>query len=135
MSAAYERVLDALTHVGMKTMTKGDKARAQCPAHGSRGLTLSVQHADDKAVVKCFAGCELDEILDALGLVVVDLFDGDRPAGYRPPPRPKPTPWDPFVRAGLEHVLGRMVTEQAIEADPSLRTHARALHAADVVIR
>lgn len=126
MSAAYDRVLDALAHTGMKTKTRGDKSRAQCPAHGSRGLTLSVQRADDKALVKCFAGCELDEVLDALGLVLVDLFDGDRPSGYTPPPRPKPTPWDPFIRAGVDHVLHRMVVEQALEADPGLRERARA---------
>lgn len=136
MSAtAYERVLDALAHTGMKTKTSGDKARAQCPAHGSRGLSLSIKRTDDRVLVKCFAECELDEVLDAVGLALVDLFDGDRPPGYTPPPRPEPTPWDPIIRAGIDHVLHRMVTEQALEADPGLRTRARAAHAAVVVIR
>lgn len=126
MTTAYDRVLDALAETGMKSKTRGDKSRAQCPAHGSRGLTLSVKRTEDRALVKCFAGCELAEVLDALGLAVVDLFDGDRPPGYRPPPRPKPTPWDPLISAGIDHVLHRMVIEQALEADPGLREQARA---------
>lgn len=135
MTTAYDRVLDALADHGMQIKSKGDKSRSQCPSHGSRGLTLSVHRSGDKALVKCFAGCELLEVLDTLGLALVDLFDGDRPPGYTPPPRPVPSPWDPFTRVGVEHVLTRMVREQQLEADPSLRENARARHAEQVVIR
>lgn len=126
MSTAYDRILDALHQAGMKVKDAGHKARAQCPSHGSRGLTLAVTRLEDKARIKCFADCEYDEILDALGLTRRDTFDGDLPPGYTPPPRPAPTPWDPFLRVGIEHVLHRMVTEHALEADPGLRERARA---------
>lgn len=124
-TTAYDRLLDALARDGMKIRDTGDKARAQCPAHGSRGLSLAVRRADDRVLVKCFAECELVEILDALGMTMPDLFDGERPAGYTPPPRPKPTPWDPILRVGIDHLLNRITTEQALEADPSLRERAR----------
>lgn len=127
MSTAYDRFLDVLDGVGMKVKTKGDKARAQCPSHGSRGLTLSIRRADDRTLVKCFAGCELDAVLDDLGLTVRDLFDGDPPPGYTPPPRPEPTPWDPITKGpGVDHLLRRMAAERALEADPGLRDRARA---------
>ena len=118
MSTAYDRVLDAAAAQGMKVMeVRGrDKARAQCPAHGSRGLTLSVARGDDKALVRCFAGCDLDQVLDALGLTRRDLFDGALPTGYRPPPQREPTPWDPItVRPGLDHFLDRVAQQHAAE--------------------
>lgn len=124
---AYDRILDALHHEGMKVKTTGDMTRSQCPAHGSRGLTLSVTRLEDKSRIKCFASCEYDEILDALGLTRRDTFDGDPPPGYTPPPRREPTPWDPITLGpGVDHLLRRMVTEQALEADPSLRERERA---------
>jgi len=125
-TTAYDRVLDALDAAGMKVKATGDKARSQCPVHGSSGLTLSIRRRDDKASVKCFADCEYDDILAELGLTRRDMFDGDLPAGYVPPPRPKPSPWDALTAPGIDHVLSRMVREQALEADPSLRTAARA---------
>jgi len=95
--------------------------------HGSRGLTLSVRRREDKTSVKCFADCEYDDILDALDLTRRDLFDGDPPPGYRPPPRPAPSPWEPITRGpGVEHLLHRMALEHALEADPGLRERARA---------
>lgn len=72
--SAYDRVLDALEdHV--KVWRRGDQARAQCPVHGSRGLTLSVRRLDGRAMIHCFAACEDVAILDAIGLRVGDLFD------------------------------------------------------------
>jgi hypothetical protein len=125
-TTAYERVLDALDAAGMKVQARGDKSRAQCPVHGSRGLTLSIRRREDKTSVKCFADCAYDDILAELGLTRRELFDGDLPRGYTPPPRPKPSPWDALTAPGIEHVLTRMVREQSLEADPGLRVRARA---------
>ncbi|MEQ6901814.1 hypothetical protein [Nocardioides sp. YIM 152588] len=117
---AFDNIVRALLHTGVKvTRVTDGRARAQCPAHDSRGFTLSLRALDDRAVVHCFAGCEDVAVLDAIGLSVRDLFDearGDRPS-YTPP-RPA-SPWDEAMRSiGLrtwppvDHVLDRMVVEQ-----------------------
>jgi hypothetical protein len=49
--------------------------RARCPAHDSKGLTLSIAEADSgAALVHCFAGCEPAAILAAVGLELSDLY-------------------------------------------------------------
>src|SRR6266511_4166160 len=45
----------------------GDKAvRAQCPAHNGDRQSLSVREIDGRLRVKCFVGCDRDEIMAAL---------------------------------------------------------------------
>lgn len=49
---------------------------ALCPAHDDKEPSLSVAEGDDgRALVKCFAGCEVSEIVAALGLEMKDLFE------------------------------------------------------------
>jgi hypothetical protein len=49
---------------------------ALCPSHDDQKPSLSVSVGDDgKVLVKCFAGCSLDQILDALRLTRADLFE------------------------------------------------------------
>jgi putative DNA primase/helicase len=73
VSPPVEKVLDRLEdykeHRG--------EFRARCPAHqGNSDNSLSVKPGDDgRALLVCYADCNLQEILDALGLSVVDLFD------------------------------------------------------------
>jgi hypothetical protein len=58
--------------------------RARCPAHnGQSDNSLSIRQGEDsRALLHCHAGCDLFEILDALGLGPVDLFiDNGRPGG------------------------------------------------------
>lgn len=79
MSTPYERVIDALAaHVQVRD--QGSSARAQCPAHESRGLTLAVRagatdDGRDRATVTCFAGCETIDILEVIGLTLGDLYE------------------------------------------------------------
>lgn len=61
------------------------KVTAHCPAHPDRRPSLSVaEGADRRVLVSCFAGCEPEAVIDALGLRWPDLF----PAGHRKGPRP-----------------------------------------------
>ncbi|MFI6574019.1 toprim domain-containing protein [Nocardia fluminea] len=74
-----------------------------CPSHEGDGRahrpSLAVKYDSDqqRTVVRCFAGCENEQVLDALGLEVKDMFDRrlDRAAGrgrsaYRPRPAQRP---------------------------------------------
>ena len=48
---------------------------ARCPAHEDRGPSLSIRELpDSRVLVHCFAGCDVGEILAAMGLQVSDLF-------------------------------------------------------------
>ncbi len=54
---------------------RGDRFMAQCCGHDDHTPSLSVATADDgKALLTCFAGCDLDQILGALALEKSDLF-------------------------------------------------------------
>jgi hypothetical protein len=47
---------------------------AQCPAHEDRDPSLSVSEVDDRILLHCHAGCEVYDVLNAIGLEVGDLF-------------------------------------------------------------
>lgn len=56
-------------------MATGKGWRARCPAHGGKSRSLSIMVADNgAALVHCFAGCMVHDVLGAVGLAVGDLF-------------------------------------------------------------
>ena len=51
---------------------------AQCPAHDDHSPSLAINEGDDaRALVKCFAGCTAESIVDAMGLTMRDLMPDD----------------------------------------------------------
>jgi hypothetical protein len=49
---------------------------ARCPGHEDSRPSLSVAVAEDgRILLRCFAGCEIERIVEALGLELRDLFD------------------------------------------------------------
>ena len=49
--------------------------RARCPAHGGRSASLAITEGDNGTLlVHCFAGCQVHDVLAAVGLQVSDLF-------------------------------------------------------------
>lgn len=59
---------------------------ARCPAHEDRSPSLSIKELDDgRILLKCFAGCETESVLSAVGLEFSDLFPERLPGvGYQP---------------------------------------------------
>lgn len=60
-----------------------------CPAHedSKKGPSLSVRPARDGGVlIKCFAGCTPEQICESLHLTMKDLFSGEAPVKFIPPP-------------------------------------------------
>ena len=51
-----------------------DRWTARCPAHGDQTPSLSVREGDKGLLLRCWAGCRLEDITAALGLAVKDLF-------------------------------------------------------------
>ena len=53
---------------------------AKCPAHEDRSPSLSIRETSDcRVLLHCFAGCETQDVLSAVGLTFSDLFpESDR---------------------------------------------------------
>jgi hypothetical protein len=66
------RLLDRLSGV---RQTKPDRWVALCPAHDDRSPSLSItETTDGTTLIKCWAGCGADEIVQSVGLSLGDLF-------------------------------------------------------------
>ena len=53
----------------------GSGWKACCPAHEDRSPSLSINEGDDgRVLLKCFAGCLNEAIVEALGIEQRDLF-------------------------------------------------------------
>lgn len=87
-TTALARVLDALDTAGRKRKADGSGGYlVSCPGpshrNGDRNPSLHVtEGASGSVLLQCFAGCETDAIVEALGLAMTDLFtDHERKAG------------------------------------------------------
>lgn len=47
---------------------------SKCPSHADRSPSLSISDGGDKILLWCFAGCPAENIVDALGIEMRDLF-------------------------------------------------------------
>lgn len=66
---------------------------ARCPAHEDKRNSLSIKEGDDgRVLVKCFAGCTVEDIVAAKGWKLADLFpqNGTQASGRGKPADPTP---------------------------------------------
>lgn len=77
MSARIHSLDDFLLLLKGVKPGKDGQFTALCPGHDDHEPSLSVTESDDKILVKCFAGCELVNILKPLGLEPRSLFLDD----------------------------------------------------------
>lgn len=95
-SPALEQVLSQLK--GVRTSMRG--WRACCPAHADRKPSLSIGLGEHgQVLLKCFAGCSLERIVEAMGLTMTDLFPEATPApdGQAAPPGHTHQPTQPTL--------------------------------------
>src|ERR1700694_1064898 len=70
-SPALDHVLAQLK--GVRSSLRG--WRACCPAHADSEPSLSIGLGEQgQVLLKCFAGCSLERIVEAMGLTITDLF-------------------------------------------------------------
>ena len=82
VSPVVSRVLGLLD--GVKVDGGGWVAR--CPAHDDRTPSLSVGEGDGgRALINCYAGCDVGAVLSAIGLQTKDLFASRNGNGRRTP--------------------------------------------------
>lgn len=79
MSAARARITAALEALGGSVNAKGAE---RCPAHDDHKPSLSITDANDFAgvLLHCHAGCDVIDVVSALGLAMADLYDEPRVA-------------------------------------------------------
>lgn len=71
-TAPIDRLLARLS--GVKQVGPG-RWFACCPAHADRNPSLSVRETSDgRILLYCFPGCEITDVLSAIGLTLGDLF-------------------------------------------------------------
>jgi hypothetical protein len=62
--------------------------KACCPAHKDKSPSLAVRLLDDgRILIRCMAECPTDEVLDAIGLSMTDLFP-EKLGDFKPEKRP-----------------------------------------------
>lgn len=69
----FERILSHF-----QVMKRGTgKAQCICPAHVDTEASLTLTDGNDRALIRCHAGCSVEKVVDAAGLKMSDLFYGD----------------------------------------------------------
>lgn len=58
-----------------------DKAQCTCPAHEDNHASLTITRGQEKILMHCHAGCHTEDILQAAGLAMADLFYEQKPTG------------------------------------------------------
>ena len=73
----------------MGVKQRGNRWSAICPAHDDRSPSLSISDGNKGILIRCWAGCTVEEICRSLGIEPKDLFyDASLPRSQRPAPRP-----------------------------------------------
>jgi len=59
----------------VRSTSKNNSYNCLCPAHADRNASLSIKIADDgRVLIHCFAGCDIQNILSAVGLTLDDII-------------------------------------------------------------
>jgi hypothetical protein len=98
----------ALETHGCRPRGKPHDFRARCPGHGgqSRDSLHASTFADGRAVLWCLAyQCDVETIVDAIGLTVTDLF----PDGHHRARRLQPRPLKRSDFSGSAHTLANVL--------------------------
>lgn len=79
----YEKFISRLE--GVKRI--GEKCLAKCPGHDDQNSSLSVSKGDDgRILIKCFAGCTAEHIVESMDLRMKDLFPEKKGGEGQHPP-------------------------------------------------
>ena len=94
------RLLDRLD--GVRAVGPG-RWVARCPAHEDKSPSLSVRETADRLLVHDFAGCQVHDVLVAVGLQPADLFPPRTGKGHGGLPAVRPIPaHDILIALGSE---------------------------------
>lgn len=111
-----------------------DKYVARCPAHADKSPSLSVREmSDGRVLIHCFAGCETEAILSAVGLSFRDIMP--EPVGDFPRARPAFTASDALRALAAESgVIAIMAARQGNGESLTAEDCSRACTAAGRIV-
>lgn len=103
---------------GVKKTTKGWVAK--CPAHPDRSPSLIISQRSNGSIgLHCFAGCQTQDVVTAVGLTLSDLFaDSPHEPGYVPPRRVGMTAADALRMLAEEAGVVALCTADLLEGKP-----------------
>lgn len=82
MTAPIDNALSRLEKVRQRAPGQWS---ARCPAHADKGPSLSLRESPEGAVLlHCFAGCNTQAVVSAMGLELADLFPPRSTSGREP---------------------------------------------------
>ena len=88
MTTTTKTPIEYMNDVFPEARSSGDWYSAKCPAHNDKSASLSFREADDGGIIiKCFAFCEREAIIQAAGLKPSNLYSKN---GYKPDWKPRP---------------------------------------------
>lgn len=72
--------MDLLTKFQKIKPTGANQWQALCPAHDDRVSSLHITKSGDKWLIKCHAGCKVEDVVGAMGCQMSDLFEDSQRA-------------------------------------------------------
>jgi len=103
-----------ITRLEKLRRTGDGKWIACCPVHQDKSPSLAIKQTDDgKILIHCFAGCEVDAIVSAVGLTLADLMP-DNPAYKKGSKPPKFNKYELFERLAYESIILCIAIRQLI---------------------
>src|SRR5574343_1971968 len=70
--------IELLERNNLNPAKNGEGYKALCPAHIDNKPSLAINNGDKGIIVKCFAGCNTNDICDRLGIKINALFREER---------------------------------------------------------
>lgn len=74
-------VQEILNRLDAPRRTGADRWMARCPAHDDQTPSLSVKNGEGNILLNCFAGCDFEDVVRALGLEKSDLYHDNGASG------------------------------------------------------
>jgi hypothetical protein len=94
--------------------TGQDKWLACCPAHPDRSPSLAIKQTDDgKILIHCFAGCQVTNIVAAVGMELSDLMP-ENPTYQKGSRPPKFNKYELFDKLVFESLILSMAINQLL---------------------
>ncbi len=87
-----------------------------CPAHPDKSPSLAIKEIDGKILIHCFAGCQVSEIVSAIGLQLSDLMP-ENPTYQKGAKPPRFNKYELFDRLAFESVILSLAIRQLLNGE------------------
>ena len=110
------------------------KYLARCPAHPDKSPSLSIKETEDgKILIHCFSGCDVADIVAAVGMQLSDLMP-DNPTYKKGAKPPRFNKYELFDRLAFETIILSLAIRQLLNGEPLEESDlCRVLQAEDTV--